>query len=88
MGRDNRERVNFSLEFRADRSRKGACRKFLALTARQAWWSTLSPPLSGGGAAHDPECDCHEAEAVWRRARRNTVLSVNAVAIARDEQCG
>src|SRR3954451_21737823 len=23
----------------------GACRKFLALTARQAWWSTLSPPV-------------------------------------------
>ena len=24
-----------------------ACRKLLALTARQAWWSTLSPPVRG-----------------------------------------
>src|SRR3954451_14002574 len=24
-----------------------ACRKFLALTARRAWWSTLPPPVRG-----------------------------------------
>ena len=30
-----------------------ACRKFLALTARQAWRSTLP---SGSGEPHDPEC--------------------------------
>ena len=38
----------------------GACRKLLALTARQAWRSTLP---SGSGGPHDPECDCREAEA-------------------------
>ena len=37
-----------------------ACRKFLALTARQAWRSTLP---SGSGGPHDPECDCREAKA-------------------------
>ena len=33
----------------------GACRKFLALTAGQAWRSTLP---SGSGGPHDPECNC------------------------------
>src|SRR4051794_21826292 len=37
-----------------------ACRKFLALTARQAWRSALP---SGSGGLHDPECDCRQAEA-------------------------
>jgi len=42
------------------RLRARACRKFLTLTARQGWRSTLP---SGSGGPHDPECDCRQAEA-------------------------
>ena len=37
-----------------------ACRKFLALTDRQAWRPTLP---SGSERSYHPECDCREAEA-------------------------
>src|SRR5215208_5980862 len=48
-----RERtVRMVLENAGDHASQGeaigsiaACRKFLALTARQAWWSTLPPPV-------------------------------------------
>src|SRR3954453_23185524 len=39
---------------------EGACRKFLALTARRAWWSTHR---SEPERPRDPECDCREAKA-------------------------
>src|SRR4051794_40138256 len=44
----------------AEGPKAGACRKFLALTARRVWRPTLPSVV---GAARDPECDCREAKA-------------------------